>query len=179
MGWLSPLILKSSEKTGIMGRVFFSFDDYDKVLDMEIEEAMQNPDGRIQKNAKDKLVASAYTNVYKHDTKFDHPVYGDGRRWGDGGILDPETYRSERHSDTAIITKNAGKGFTLHIYADAPWRQLFGGNPSDNPDDLSDAIEKNGLYSAPKSEWMEKGGDEYAKEQFGKDLVKELEDAGL
>lgn len=163
-----------------MGRVFFSFEDYDKTLDMEIEEAMQNPDGRIQRNAKDQLVSSAYENVYaKHDTKFEHPVHGDGRRWGVGGILDPETYRSARHSDTAIITKNAGKGFTLHLYADAPWQQLFGGSPDANPDTLGEAIEKHGLYSAPPRPWMEKGGDEYAKEQFGKDLVKELEDAGL
>ena len=162
-----------------MGRTFYSFEEYDKALDKAISDAMQSPNGKIQTNAKQALVKSAEENVYSYPTQFYHPEHGDGRRRGNGGILDPKTYSSRRHSETAVIQKNVGKGFTLYLVADAPWQQLFGGSPSDNPDTLGDAIEKNGIYGAPARPWMEEGGNEYAQKQFGKDLVEELEGAGL
>ena len=162
-----------------MGRIFFSFEEYEKALDTGIEKALQNPDGLIQTNAKAHLKSSAFKNVYSYPTDFEHPVHKDGRRWGDGGILDASTYRTSRYSDNAVITKNVGKGFTLHIYADAEWRQLFGPDRVPKTGTLAEVIEKNGMYGAPARPWMEEGGNEYAKNMFGSDLVKELEKAGL
>lgn len=162
-----------------MGRIFFSFEEYEKALDTGIEKALQNPDGLIQTNAKAHLKSSAFKNVYSYPTDFEHPVHGDGRRWGEGGILDASTYRTSRYSDNAVITKNVGKGFTLHIYADAEWQQLFGPDRAPKTGTLAEVIEKNGMYGAPARPWMEEGGNEYAKNMFGSDLVKELEKAGL
>ncbi len=162
-----------------MGRIFFSFEEYENALDKGIEKALQNPDGTIQTNAKAHLKSSAFENVYSYPTDFHHPEHGDGRRYGDGGILDADSYRTSRYSDTAVITKNAGKGFTLHIYAEAEWQQLFGPDRFPKTGSLAEVIEKNGLYGAPPRPWMEEGGDKYAKGMFGSDLVNELEKTGL
>lgn len=159
---------------GAVGRRFFSFEDYDNALDKAIERAMQNSDSRVQINAKKTITETAEKRVYNTYT----PRFM-SRRHGDGGILDPASYRSERYSDNAIITKNAGKGFTLHIYADAEWQQLFGGNPSDNIDSLTTAIEENGIYHAPRRPFMSAAEEEYGSKRFGKDLVDELESDGF
>lgn len=158
-----------------MGKVFFSFEEYDEYLDKAIENAMQDTNGRIQKNAKKEIVDTAENFVYRT-----YPPKFLSRRYGAGGILDPDSYRSERYSDTAIIRKNASKGFTLHIYADAQWQQLFGGSPEANPDTLTEAIEKNGLYGADPRPYMEHAETNYGYSgDFERDLVIELEDVGL
>ena len=158
-----------------MGRTFFSFEEYDTALDKAIEYAMQNPEGKIQTNVKKEITNCAEDFVYRtYSPKFL------SRRYGAGGILDPDSYRSSRYSDNAIITKNASKGFTLHIYAEAQWQQLFGGSPESNPDTLTEAIEKHGLYGAQPRPYMEHAETNYGYgEGFERDLVSELEDAGL
>ena len=162
-------------EAGASGRRFYSFEDYDKALDKAIGKAMQNPEGKIQKNAKQEITDCAENFVYRtYSPKFW------SRRYGEGGILDVESYRSSQYSDNAIITKNASKGFTLHIYADAQWQQLFGGSPEGNPDTLTEAIEKNGLYGAQPRPYMEHAETNYGYGgQFEKDLVEELESDGF
>ena len=158
-----------------MGRVFYSFEEYNNALDKAIGNAMQSPDGKIQKNVKKEITDCAENFVYRT-----YPPAFLSRRYGAGGILDPDSYRSSRYADTAIITKNASKGFTLHIYAEAQWQQLFGGSPEGNPDTLTEAIENNGLYGARPRKYMEYAEANYGYGgQFEKDLVAELEDAGF
>lgn len=158
-----------------MGRTFYSFEEYDKELDKAIGRSMQNPHGKIQKNAKQEITDCAEAFVYRtYQPEFL------SRRYGAGGILDPASYRSSEYSDTAIITKNASKGFTLHIYADAEWQQIFGGDPHGNPDTLTEAIERNGLYGAPPRPYMEHAETNYGYGGgFEKDLVSELEYNGF
>ena len=170
-----------------MGRTFYSFEEYDKALDIAIAEAMNSPESRVQKNLKEEIVNMAETFVYN---LYPMPFYY-SRRNGDGGILDPKSYNS-RNSTVAhrLGTTNisvsgntgTGKGFTIYVSADAEWQQKFGGNPKDNPDTLVDALYKNGIYHhAPfHKPYMELAETNYGTEhRFGKDLVQELESNGF
>ena len=170
-----------------MGRTFYSFEEYDKALDIAIADAMNSPDSRVQKNLKEEIVNMAETFVYNL-----YPVpYYLSRDGDQGGILDPKNYPSRNStvahrlgSTNTSVSGNTGtgKGFTIYVSADVPWQQKFGGDPSNNPDTLVDALYKNGIYHHKPfhKPYMELAETNYGTEhRFGKDLVNELESNGF
>lgn len=182
---MSPLNYKKAGKQ--MGRVFYSFEEYDAALDQALAEAMNSPEGRVQRNAKEEITKMAETFVYD---LYPVPFYL-SRRGDNGGMLDPKNYNS-RNSTAAhrmggtnvSVSGNTGtgKGFTIYIAADVPWQQKFGGSAANNPDTLVDAIEKHGIYHHQPfyKSYMELAETNYGTEhRLGKDVVAELEARGL
>ena len=77
-------------------------------LENAIEDALRHEVADVVKNA---IIMSAYENVYK---AYAPEFYS--RRWGAGGILDPNSIKIEVHGDTLIASDNAA------------WQQLWGGS---------------------------------------------------
>ena len=170
-----------------MGRVFYSFEEYDAALDQALAEAMNSPEGRVQTNAREEITKMAETFVYD---LYPVPFYL-SRRNGEGGILDPKSYTS-RNSTAAhrvggtniSVSGNTGtgKGFTIYISSEAQWQQKFGGSAANNPNTLTDALEKNGIYHHEPfyKSYMELAETNYGTDQrLGRDVVAELEARGL
>ena len=170
-----------------MGRVFYSFEAYEKALDLEIAAAMNDPASRVQVNAKSVIIKNAEERVYN---SYPNPGIEWSRRYGAGGsILNPESYNPRSSLSARQWTKQinisvtgatpSGKGFTTYIRGEGEWQQRFGGRASDNPNTLVDAIEDNGIYHAPPRKYMAAAEDEYGSKYFAKDLVLELEENGF
>lgn len=167
-----------------MGRVFFSFEAYEKALDLEIGAAMNDPASRVQVNAKSVITEKAEELVYN---TYPNPGMPWSRRYNHNGILDPSTYNNQSSYGAAhykaidrTISMPASsnvKGFTTYISADTEWQQRFGGEIPHIP--LAEAIENVGLYNAPPRPYMQTAETEYGEKHFANDLVQELEEAGF
>ena len=170
-----------------MGRVFNSFEEYDKALDNAVAEAMNGENSRVQVNARAVAIKNAEERVYN---TYPEPGMPWSRRYNHNGILDPSTYKSRssfeasrirrdiNNSQSGVVGKG-GKGFMTYIRGEAEWQQRFGGEASHNRDFLVWAIEENGLYHAPPRPYMEHAEAEYGEKYFAKDLVLELEENGF
>ena len=108
----------------------------------EIEQAIRNNleavmSGQIAEDAKTAITQATVSEVYMaYDPKFV------SRRWHNGGLADPNTYKANYHPDT----------LELIVTVKTEWQNLgfrrttgigTGGN------DLADIIENNGMYNAP------------------------------
>lgn len=152
-----------------MGRIFYDVESYSTALDIEIAESMRDPEGTVQRGARKAIKESADENVYyAYTPKFlsrrgesFSSAYGGG-----GGII----------ADNNIISISTEKGFTVTLIDAAPWQHLYGGSYPTS--DLTDVIEKNGMYGAPPRPFMQEAEDKYG-DQFGDDLVSELELKGF
>ena len=145
-----------------MGRKFKSVNEYKVALDEAVKQALQDPDGPVQKGAKKAIQNSIQENVYD---AYPMPLFmsrrGKGSSLG-GGIMNEDN----------MISYSTGKGFTVTIQDQATWQQLKGGAfPSTN---LAEELENNAFYGAPPRPFMSKAEDRYGESEFGENLLSEL-----
>ena len=167
-----------------MGRIFFSFENYEAKLNERLARAMQNPESRIQVNARAIAIKNAEERVYN---VYPNPGMEWSRRYNHNGLLDPSTYKSKssteaHHNRAWDVTlegnaMGAGKGFTTYISAEDEWQQRFGGQRPHTS--LAEVIENSNIYHAPPRRWMRHAEQEYGSKHFEKDLVLELESDGF
>lgn len=149
-----------------MGRRFYSVEEYRVALDLEIANSMRDPDGAVQRGAKEEIKRQAEIQVYDAYTPKFMSRRGENSIGG-GSIVDEDS----------IVSFSTEKGFTLTMENLASWQQLYGGTTPNIS--LADAIQENGLWGAPPREFMGWAEMYYGYGLFGRNLVSDLELKGF
>lgn len=142
----------------VRSMVFETVEEYERLLDLAVDEAMR---GFIADNVKRAIADAVESHVYSYEPEFL------SRQGYNGGLQDP-WYMND--------TYDAGSN-TLTVKMETPWQHLYGGNYPGS--DLADVVEQNGMYGAGPREFMQPAEQDYASSQFESDLIMALHESGL
>lgn len=137
------------------------FQDFLNALDNAIGDTMLNG---VDEYIKSEIQIAEEEKVYSYNPKFN------SRRRADGGIQDRNN----------METSYDDLSHTLTVTVNAPWQNVLrGGKTVTNigawlPNDLTDVIEKNGMYGAPPRPFTEE-----AEERLENGYIETLISAGI